>query len=99
VEGLYARIERWTEAGSGQTHWRSISRDNLTTVYGKDANSRIADPADPAGRVFSWLIAESFDAKGNAIVYHTPRRTTPTWISRPRTSATGRMRAARRIGI
>jgi RHS repeat-associated protein len=69
VEGLYARIERWTEAGSGETHWRSISRDNLTTVYGKDANSRIADPADPAGRVFSWLIAESFDAKGNMVVY------------------------------
>jgi RHS repeat-associated protein len=69
VEGLYARIERWAEAGSGETHWRSISRDNITTVYGKNANSRIADPADPVGRVFSWLIAESFDAKGNAVVY------------------------------
>ena len=30
--------------------------------------SRIANPGDP-GRVFSWLICESYDDKGNAIVY------------------------------
>nr|WP_322762911.1 SpvB/TcaC N-terminal domain-containing protein [Frankia sp. Cr2] len=72
IEGLHARIERWTAvdgAKAGQTHWRSISRDNITTVYGKDDNSRIADPADTVHRVFSWLICESYDAKGNAIAY------------------------------
>jgi RHS repeat-associated protein len=68
IEGLYARIERWTKTRNGDVHWRSISRDNVTTVYGKDAGSRIADPADPR-RIFSWLISESFDDKGNAIVY------------------------------
>ena len=31
-------------------------------------NSRIADPADTA-RIFSWLICETHDDKGNAIVY------------------------------
>src|SRR5215217_778778 len=68
IEGLFARIERWTRKSDGDTHWRSISRDNITTFYGKTEKSRIADPADPS-RVFSWLICESYDDKGNAIVY------------------------------
>jgi RHS repeat-associated protein len=68
VEGLFARIERWTEGSTGTIHWRSMSRDNVTSVYGRTAESRIADPADPR-RVFSWLLCESYDDKGNAIVY------------------------------
>ena len=68
VEGLFARIERWTNVQTGETHWRSISKDNITTHYGKTAESRIADPADPE-RIFSWLICESYDDKGNAILY------------------------------
>jgi len=73
VEGLFARIERWTHTATGEIHWRSISRDNVTTLYGKDNHSRIFDPADPNPahpvRVFSWLICASYDGKGNAIVY------------------------------
>ncbi len=73
IEGLFARIERWTNAATGEMHWRSISRDNITTLYGKDNNSRVFDPADPnpahPTRIFSWLICESYDDKGNAIVY------------------------------
>jgi RHS repeat-associated protein len=68
VEGLFARIERWTHQATGNIHWRSIARDNVTTLYGKTAESRIAAPGDP-GRVFTWLICESHDDKGNAIVY------------------------------
>jgi RHS repeat-associated protein len=68
IEGLFARIERWTRRGDGDVHWRSISRDNILTIYGADANSRIADPADP-GRIFCWLICQTRDDKGNAIVY------------------------------
>jgi hypothetical protein len=73
IEGLFARIERWTSVETGETHWRSITRDNVTTLYGKDNNSRIFDPADPTPqhptRIFSWLICQSYDDKGNAIVY------------------------------
>jgi hypothetical protein len=73
IEGLCARIERWTEATTGVIHWRSISKDNITTFYGKDNNSRIFDPADPdpqhPTRIFSWLICQTYDDKGNAIVY------------------------------
>ena len=68
IEGLYARIERWTRKRDGDTYWRSISKDNITTFYGKTIESRIADPQDPQ-RVFSWLICQSQDDKGNAILY------------------------------
>lgn len=79
IEGLFARIERWQwiptssdprpEAEQrADVHWRSISRDNILTIYGADANSRIADPKDPQ-RIFSWLICESRDDKGNGIRY------------------------------
>jgi RHS repeat-associated protein len=68
LEGLFAHIERWTNETTGETHWRSISRDNVTTLYGKTAESRIADPDDPA-RIFSWLICQSYDDKGNAVIY------------------------------
>src|SRR5687768_9749699 len=44
IEGLFARIERWTRRSDGDVHWRSISRDNVLTLYGQDENSRIVDP-------------------------------------------------------
>jgi len=71
IEGLFARIERWTDLQTGEIHWRSITRDNVTTLYGKDDNSRIFAPADAnqPKREFSWLISQSYDDKGNAIVY------------------------------
>lgn len=73
IEGLFARIERWTNQATGEAHWRSITKDNITTLYGGDNNSRIFDPQDPnpnrPRRVFSWLICQSYDDKGNAIVY------------------------------
>src|SRR5262249_5579336 len=68
IEGLFARIERWTSQTDDDVHWRSISKDNITTWYGKTEESRIANPTDEA-QIFSWLICQSYDDKGNAIVY------------------------------
>lgn len=69
TEGLFARIERWCKIGQpADVHWRSISKDNILTIYGQDAGSRIADPLD-ASRIFSWLICETRDDKGNGIRY------------------------------
>lgn len=68
IDGLLARIERWTRRADGDVHWRSYSKDNVLTVYGPDARSRIADPAD-GGRVFTWLVAETRDDKGNVVIY------------------------------
>jgi hypothetical protein len=66
IEGLFARIERWTRKRDGDTYWHSISKDNITTFYGKTGESRIADPQDQ--RVFSWLVCESHEDKGYAIL-------------------------------
>jgi len=68
VEGLFARIERWSRLLDGDVHWRTLSRNNILTLYGKDQNSRIADPNDQT-RIFSWLICETRDDKGNAVIY------------------------------
>jgi RHS repeat-associated protein len=74
IEGLFARIERWVDVATGLSHWRSISRDNVTTLYGLDALAppyapgRVADPADPR-KIFSYLIGRTWDDKGNVAIY------------------------------
>src|SRR3954447_6309119 len=56
VEGLFARIERWTNLNdAADSFWRSISLDNVTTWYGRTIESRILDSAD-SSRIFRWLI-------------------------------------------
>ena len=72
VEGIFARIERWTRTADGDVSWRSISKDNVVTFYGLDDESRIYDPADRS-RIFRWLISQSFDSTGNGIVYEYAR--------------------------
>jgi RHS repeat-associated protein len=73
IEGLFALIERWTSPNDAtDVFWRSISRDNVTTFYGKTRASRVARSADES-RIFSWLICESYDATGNAILYEYKR--------------------------
>ena len=73
IEGLFARIEHWTNTNRPEdVLWRSITKDNITTWYGKSAESRIVDPTDPT-RIFSWLICQSHDDKGNVITYQYKR--------------------------
>lgn len=70
IEGGFARIEHWSnEDDDADTFWRSISADNVTTWYGRSAESRVFDPADPR-RVYSWLVCETHDARGNVASYH-----------------------------
>nr|BFE36953.1 hypothetical protein GCM10010200_092040 [Actinomadura rugatobispora] len=65
TEGLFARIERWTRRDTGDVHWRSVTSGGVTTRYGTDRRSRVAEGT----RVFSWLACESYDDKGGALVY------------------------------
>ena len=99
MEGLFARIERWTDTATGAIHWRSITRDNVTTLYGKDNGSRILDPADPdpahPTRIFSWLICESYDDQGNAIVYEYAAENADN-IDRGQANERNRLRTANR---
>ncbi|HKY35449.1 MAG TPA: SpvB/TcaC N-terminal domain-containing protein, partial [Polyangiaceae bacterium] len=68
VEGSFARIERWIHRVSGEAHWRVTTADNVTHVYGTTPASRIVDPKDPR-RIFSWLLEQSEDDKGNIVRY------------------------------
>lgn len=68
VEGLFARIEQWTNANGADTHWRVTTRDNITSLYGRTPQARITNPADPQA-VFQWLLEETFDSKGNHLLY------------------------------
>jgi RHS repeat-associated protein len=77
IEGLFAQIERWVKQDNGETFWRTISKDNITTIFGKTESSRIFDP-DNGTHIFSWLISESYDDKGNAILYEYKQEPTAT---------------------
>ena len=68
IEGLFARIEKWVNTETRLAHWRVITKDNITSVYGKNESARICDPED-GSHVFEWLIESSHDAKKNRIVY------------------------------
>lgn len=73
IEGLFSLIERWVERDQpANMFWRTISRDNITTWYGKSEDSRIFDPDEPT-HVFQWLICEIHDDKGNVAVYQYKR--------------------------
>jgi RHS repeat-associated protein len=69
VESAFSLIERWISMDDPtDMFWRTFSQDNILTLYGKDENSRIFDPLDPK-RIFSWLICEVRDDKGNGALY------------------------------
>ena len=68
IEGLFARIERWTNPIDRSSFWRTISKDNITSLYGIDADGRLADPANES-RIFKWLLQQSHDDKGNVVAY------------------------------
>ncbi|MCF6249735.1 MAG: hypothetical protein L3J75_00495 [Methylococcaceae bacterium] len=67
TEGQFARIERWTDP-DGNVHWRATTKENVTSIYGRTASARIVDPQQP-DQVFEWLLQETFDNKGNHILY------------------------------
>lgn len=68
IEGVFARIERWKEKASGILKWRIISNDNVTSLFGWTADSRIVNP-DNALQIFEWLPEFVFDDKGNCSRY------------------------------
>jgi len=75
IEGLFALIERWVEKTvPANMFWRVISRDNVTTWYGKSAGSRVMNPDNPA-HIFQWNVCEVHDDKGNVTVFQYTRET------------------------
>lgn len=67
IEGAFSKIER-IKTTNGEMYWRVTDRGNNTTIFGRSAACRIADPQDPT-RVFQWLPEFSFDDKGSVVVF------------------------------
>jgi RHS repeat-associated protein len=68
VEQSFSRIERWVDVLGDNTHWRVTDRANVTSVFGASDEARISDP-DNRRKVFSWLLQESRDDRGNVVCY------------------------------
>jgi RHS repeat-associated protein len=68
VEGLFARVERCTNLATGQVHWRSITADNVTSLFGLSPSALVADPKNSA-HVFKWRLEATFDAFGHVTYY------------------------------
>ncbi len=68
IEGSFTRIEKWKNNNNGETHWRTISSDNIHSYYGLTSESRISDPHND-DKVFEWLLCRTHDDKGNIILY------------------------------
>src|SRR6202035_5734794 len=92
VEGAFARIERWRDAATGETHWRTISRENLSSLYGDSPASRYckrilygnAQPYDPQGpaRPCDWHFQLVFDYGEHGAATPRPEEEA-VWPSRP----------------
>ena len=72
IEGLFARIEKWVRRSDGDIHWRMITGDNVTTIFGQGAAARVHWPDDQT-RTFEWFIERTYDDKGNIVVYEFER--------------------------
>lgn len=68
IEGLFARIEKWSGKTSKEIKWRVITKENVTTLFGWREAARISDPKD-ANKIFEWLPEFVFDDKGNCSHY------------------------------
>lgn len=68
IEGLFARIEKWSDKTSKEIKWRVITKENVTTLFGWSDASRISDPKDE-NKIFEWLPEFVFDDKGNCAHY------------------------------
>lgn len=70
VDSGAMRIEKWMRHRDiYDVHWRVISAENVTSIYGLDDESRIMSKSAGKRQVAIWLISRSFDGKGNAMEY------------------------------
>ena len=71
LETQPGKIERWTSCKDAtDVHWRAISGDNQTTLFGLDDSSRVSNTdANGSKCIFSWLCCYAYDAYGNAMQY------------------------------
>ncbi len=64
IESSFQKIERWREPESNRIWWRSVSADNITTVYGYHDSACIFEPTNRA-KTYRWLVDFIYDDKGH----------------------------------
>lgn len=67
-EEEFILIEQWQDEATLGIFWKTISRANVTNIFGKDSNARITNPHEPT-QVCRWLIESTTDSNGNKIQY------------------------------
>ena len=68
LEGLFARIEQYTDIATQKSYWQVVTKENITHLYGYTPAARICDPENEQ-HIYQWLLEESIDAHGNHICY------------------------------
>lgn len=69
IENSFSRIERWVRNSDKDTHWRTISANNIHSYYGLTEESRLCDPKNPS-HIFEWLLCRTHDDKGSLTHYY-----------------------------
>ncbi|MCG8410661.1 MAG: hypothetical protein MI739_05175, partial [Bacteroidales bacterium] len=82
TEGLFARIEQWKNTKTGYIYWRTISKENIVSIYGQTTEATIHHPSD-TNKIFTWYLQYSFDAKGNCMHYIYKKEDGANVISEP----------------
>jgi hypothetical protein len=62
IEGLFARIERW-QYRDGAIHWRSVSKDNITSIYGRSPDRSFSNLPIGYLKTFSSIRSIDFQTK------------------------------------
>lgn len=68
IEGSFSLIQHYIKSDQSESYWKITTNDEVTTVYGRSPETRIADIQSPS-HIFEWLIESSIDSKGNTILY------------------------------
>ncbi len=68
----FSLIEYWqleSEPESPASFWKVTSKDHVISIFGRTDYAQIVNP-DNNSQVFSWLLEEVYDTKGNHQLYH-----------------------------
>lgn len=68
VESGHQKIERWRDPLSNRIWWRTISAENVTTVFGFSDEACIFKPGNRS-KTFKWFAELSYDDKGHVTKY------------------------------
>jgi RHS repeat-associated protein len=68
IEGDFSRVEQVTPAGQSVFYWKVTDKNNIVTIYGRSAASRLIHPLDDQ-KVFKWMPEVSYDDKGNCFEF------------------------------